>query len=928
MSHNLLVGAQIAGGERGGVELSTAGLVGRDPELRVVYDLVDGIGESGGALVLRGEPGIGKSALLTAASARARDAGVAVIATVGAQSESKLAFAGLHQLLLPFRSALERLPDPQRHALEVAFGIVEGAAPDRFLIGLATLTLVSEMATETPVLLAVEDAHWLDSASCNALGFVGRRLGMEPAVFLCTVREGVASDLDDADLPELRLTGLDEDSSRALLERHGGALPDDLKTRILAEAAGNPLALIELPAALAGGHSAGEALPLTDRLEQAFAARLDGLGAGTRALLLVAALEDGELSELARAAEILSGDSVDPDDWAPAVAAALGTLGPDGFHFRHPLIRSGVRQAATPEECRLAHAALAEALASRPERAVWHLAAAAAGPNDEVAGALDAAADRATLRGASAVAIAALERAADLTADPSGRALRLFRAAELSLELGRPHEAVRLLRAAQQLGLPPHERTIATFYLEALEGTWSGVATVRGVTGMARELTAAGEHGAALEALRTISLRAHWSNLDPETRQEITEATKQAGVPSGDPSRLAVLALVDPIRNGAELVERLRQTSPAAVGEAKDLLALGEGGSGAWADDLALPFLRAAAAAFRTDGRLALLAHAVVMEAWSDLHLGHVRAALTEAAEGARLSEETSQARYLIGAKLTQAVAVAELGEDAIAEDLIAEAEALLVPTGANPLLALVAFARGRKELAAGRVAEAFENLARIFDTDDAAHGPFVRGRALADLAEAAAHGGGSVDVARSYVAEWQEIADATKAGHLEVQVAYAAAILADDDTAEKSLRRAIAAGAAGWPSYSARAQLAYGAWLRRQRRAAEARAPLREAAQTLDALGLLCAAERARQELRASGETPRRRAPENWSRLTPQELQIAQLAAEGLSNRQIGERLYLSHRTVGSHLYRLFPKLGVTSRAQLRDALESAPES
>jgi tetratricopeptide (TPR) repeat protein len=313
-----------------------------------------------------------------------------------------------------------------------------------------------------------------------------------------------------------------------------------------------------------------------------------------------------------------------------------------------------------------------------------------------VAGALDAAADRATLRGASAVAIAALERAADLTADPSGRALRLFRAAELSLELGRPHEAVRLLMAAQQLGLPPHERTIATFYLEALEGTWSGVATVRGVTGMARELTAAGEHGAALEALRTISLRAHWSNLDPETRQEITEATKQAGVPSGDPSRLAVLALVDPIRNGAELVERLRQTSPAAVGEAKDLLALGEGGSGAWADDLALPFLRAAAAAFRTDGRLALLAHAVVMEAWSDLHLGHVRAALTEAAEGARLSEETSQARYLIGAKLTQAVAVAELGEDAIAEDLIAEAEALLVPTGANPLLALVAFGSPR----------------------------------------------------------------------------------------------------------------------------------------------------------------------------------------------------------------------------------------
>lgn len=923
-----MVGTRTAGAGSRDVELSSARLVGRDPELSVVYDLVDGISERGGALVVRGEPGIGKSALLAAASARARDAGLAVIAAAGAQSESRLAFAGLHQLVLPFGGALERLPVPQRRALEAAFGIVDGAAPDRFLIGLAILSLVSELATETPVLLAVEDAHWLDSASCNALGFVGRRLGMESAFLLCTVRDGVASSLDDADLPELRLTGLDEAASRVLLERHGAALPDDLKTRILAEAAGNPLALIELPAVAADGHPAGEVLPLTMRLEQAFAVRLDDLGAGARALLLLAALEECELSELVHAAEILTGGGVDPDAWAPAVAAALGTLDPDGFHFRHPLIRSAVRQAATPEGLRLAHTALAEALDRQPDRAVWHLAAAAAGPDDEVAAALEAAADRAGVRGALAIAVAALERAADLTAEPSGRALRLFRAAELSLELGRPHEAVRHLRTAQQLGLPPHEQTIATFYREALEGTWSGAATVREVAGLARELTAAGEHRAALESLRTISLRAHWSNLDPETRQQISEAAKEASALPGDASRLAVLALVDPVRNGAEVVGRLRRTSPASVGEAKDLLALGEGASAVWADDLALPFLRAAAAAFRTDGRLALLADAVVIEAWSDLQLGHVRAALTEAAEGARLSEETSQTRYLIAAKLTQAVALAELGEDETAQDLIAEAEVQLLPTGANPLLALVAFARGRKELAAGRVAEAFESLVRIFDTEDVAHQPFVRGRALADLAEAATRGGGSVDVARGYLAEWQEIAGTTKAGHLEVQVAYAAAILAADDAAEESFRRAVAAGAAGWPSYAARAQLAYGAWLRRQRRAAEARAPLREAAQTLDALGLLCSAERARQELRASGETPRRRVPENWSRLTPQELQIAQLAAEGLSNRQIGERLYLSHRTVGSHLYRLFPKLGVTSRAQLRDALESAPGS
>jgi DNA-binding NarL/FixJ family response regulator len=536
--------------------------------------------------------------------------------------------------------------------------------------------------------------------------------------------------------------------------------------------------------------------------------------------------------------------------------------------------------------------------------------------------ALDATADRARLRGASAVAIAALERAADLTPDPSRRALRLFRAAELAQELGQAQEAVRLLREAQQLGLPSRERVLASFYLEALEGTWSGTSTVRDFAAMAREFAVAGEHGSALEALETIAVRAHWSNLDPETRRELTAAAKEAGVPADDPSRLAVLALVDPVHSGGEVLQHIRNMSPAALGDPKHLLVLGDAAFAVWAEDVSLPFLRAATAAFRVDGRLALLAHTIVTEAWADVHLGNVHTALTEAAEGARLSEETGQARYVPAAKLAQAVALAELGEDEAAEKLIGEAEAALLPMGANPLLSLAALARGRKELAAGRVAEAYENLARIFDTADVAHQPFVRGRALADLVDAAAAGGGSLDVARGYLAEWQGIAAATIAPHLEVQLAYAAAILADDDEAEESFHAAIEAGAAGWPSYAARAQLAYGAWLRRQRRVAESRAPLREAAQSFDALGLLCSAERARGELRASGETARRRVPEAWAQLSPQELQIAQLAAEGLSNRQIGERLYLSHRTVGSHLYRLFPKLGVTSRAQLRDAL------
>jgi DNA-binding CsgD family transcriptional regulator len=280
----------------------------------------------------------------------------------------------------------------------------------------------------------------------------------------------------------------------------------------------------------------------------------------------------------------------------------------------------------------------------------------------------------------------------------------------------------------------------------------------------------------------------------------------------------------------------------------------------------------------------------------------------------------------MVAAQLAQAIAGAEQGEDETSERLIAEAEALLIPLGANPMLALTAFARGRLALARERFGDAYEHLVRIFDPEGNAFHPFVRGWALADLADAAVRGDGDLDAVRSHLAEWEQVAAATRAPHLQVQVAYAAAILATDAVAERHFRAAIASAQAEWPFYVARAQLAYGAWLRRHRRLTQSRAPLREAAETFDALGLLRYAERARRELRASGERVRSRGSGGWAQLSPQELQIAQLAAEGLSNREIGEQLYLSHRTVESHLYRLFPKLGVTSRAQLRDALNPAP--
>lgn len=587
-----------------------------------------------------------------------------------------------------------------------------------------------------------------------------------------------------------------------------------------------------------------------------------------------------------------------------------------------------MEQSAGAEQRRQAHTALAEALSDEPERAVWHLAAAAEGPDGVVAAALDAAAGAAAARGGSDVAVDALERAGELSPEPALQALRLIRAGELAFELGRSERSVRLLRVAQQIGLPPQARAKAAFYLEALAGAWSGAAAVNGFVRIADDLAETGDAGAALDALATVAVRAQWSNLDDDTRRAAIEVADRIAVAADDPLRLSVYALVDPVGKGGEVVGRIKRMSPVELTDPKELFAVGSAAAAVWSNELALPFLQAAAAGFRADGRLALLAQALVFEAWADVRRGAVRAAITSADEAARLADETGQLRFRAAANLAEAIAVADRGDDETAERLIGEAEAPLLTAGANPLLALVAYARGRKALAGERFTVAYEEFARIFDPGDVAHQPFARGWALADLAEAAVHGGGDLDAVRGWLGVWEPIAAATKATHLEVQLSYAAALLTDDAGAQERFSAAIRSAARAWPYYAARAKLAYGAWLRRHRRAIESRAPLREAAQGFGALGLARLAEQAQRELRASGERARRRVPETWAELTPQELQIAQLAAAGLSNREIGEQLYLSHRTVGTHLYRLFPKLGVTSRAQLRDALEPAPES
>jgi ATP/maltotriose-dependent transcriptional regulator MalT len=375
------------------------------------------------------------------------------------------------------------------------------------------------------------------------------------------------------------------------------------------------------------------------------------------------------------------------------------------------------------------------------------------------------------------------------------------------------------------------------------------------------------------------------------------------------------------VRRGAHVIERISGMAPDAAADPAAMHLLGTVATTAWAFDLSLGFLGAAVDGLRAQGRLGLLAQALVSQAYAALHCANATLAVSAADESARLARETGQSRWAVAAELVLAAVAGERGDFATLERLADQAEAELLPIGAQGMLALVQFARGRAAVAHQQYAEGFDHLKRAHDPGDVAYHPFVASWALADLIEAAANIG-KVDEARSSLDQLEALANRTAGPLLRAQLAYARPLLAAEDDAEDLYQVALSSDLTSWPCYRGRLLLSYGRWLRRQRRVAESRAPLRAARDSFDALALDALAETARDELRASGETSRQRTPRVRDRLTPQELQIAQLAADGLSNREIGQRLYLSHRTVGSHLYRIFPKLGISARAQLGDAL------
>jgi DNA-binding CsgD family transcriptional regulator/tetratricopeptide (TPR) repeat protein len=893
--------------------------------------LVARIPERGGALVVRGDPGIGKTALLAVASAAADSKGVPVLRTAGAQSETGLAFAGLHQLLRPVLARLDRLPGPQRDALSAAFGAIDVPALDPFLIALAALNLLADAAEDQPLLLVVDEAQWLDPPTASALAFIARRVDAEPVALLFASRDGVGGPLDGAGLPELRLGGLDDAAAGELLDASAPDLAPGLRRRVLQLAAGNPLALLELPAAVRpddariDGLSPGT-VSLTSRLERTFAGQLPGLPAPTRDLLLCAAADErASAAELLAAASLLCAAEVRLDAAAPAEGAGLASIIDGSIILRHPLVRSAIYQSAGAGRRRQAHAALAAVLTGEPDRRLWHVAASATGPDEAIAREAELLSVRLARRGAIGVAVAAARRAAVLSADSARRCSRLLRAAELAFEAGQPDLLRHLVREAGQLDPDGEQRARLTWLRNTFTDTVPGdQGQLRSLVDAAELAADAGNSDLALHLLFGAALRCWRSDLGEAARDRVAAAVERLPVPETHPRRVVTLALTGPVRWGPVVSERLAMTQASADDLTADDAYLAGMAARAIGDHHgAARFLENATAKLRAQGRLGALAQVLVMRGWVAIALGRWASAEMLVDESGRLAAEAGQSWWQTGSLIANAALRGLRGEAQAAERLAAEAEKTAIPQGLNDLICMIAFARGVTWLGAGRPAVALEHLTRAFDRNDPAFHEAARFMSITYLADAASHSG-QRQAAVPVLDELEALARRTPSPTLHAGLVYARPVLAEDDAAERLYNVALGSDLRHHPFDHARLQLAYGAWLRRQRRVSESRGPLRAARQVFDALACVPWGERARQELRASGEQSRPRVPGARDHLSPQELQIAQMAAAGLTNREIGQKLYLSHRTVGSHLYRIFPKLDITSRAQLAARLDA----
>ena len=904
-------------------------LIGRDAELAALRRLITGIRHEGSSVILRGEPGVGKSSVLRAVAAMGRDSNALVLEASGIESESLLPFAGLHQLLRLLLARPSSLPDVQQRALLTALGLRDGPVPQLFLIALAALTLITDTAATQPVVLIVDDVQWIDAPTNDVLAFISRRVRHDPVMMITALRDGHVAAVCSADAREINLAGLDEDSSRELLNLAGDGLTGADRRAILGHARGNPLALVELPGTWRSvdaevRNAAPDMVPLSTRLEQAFAARIKELPSLARDALLIAAVNTEEsLTEVLAGTAILSGTRVTTEILEPAQNARLVTFNEATIRFRHPLVRSAVLYSESVRRRQAAHAAMSQALASHSHRLVWHQAQSVDGPDDDVADRLDASHAASIARGSVATAVAALERSAQLTTDSRTRGRRLLVAAEHAFALGRADLVNRLVDAAEGNDLSELDLARVEWLREIFsEGKLGDSARVLELCEFAARSAESGEHDLALKLLGSAALRSWWAIAEPQARRRVITVAESLSGLQDDPRCIAAIAMTEPNAKGGQTQRRLAVIGAGSVSNAGELLQLGNAARSVGAEVLASDYFDEAETKLREQGQLGLLPHVLAVHAAVCIDLGDWRRTAHSLEEARRLALETGQPTWGSGVAAVEAMFTGLIGETESALRQAADIERAFSGQVANDFRSLAQIARGAAHLSDGQHAAAYAELEPLFDPSGPCHHPRESLSGFMLFAEAAARCGAR-EAARVLLADMEELAETTQSPVIAVQLLYARPVLADDAEAELLFQLGLTQDLTRWPWPRARIQFAYGDWLRRKRRMAEAREPLRSALATFELIGAAGWARQARTGLRAAGERDSAAStatPE--SQMTAQEMQIARLAAEGLSNREIGQRLYLSPRTIGSCLYRIFPKLGIRSRSELATLL------
>ena len=902
-------------------------LFGRDPERVRIGELLDGARASRSAvLVISGEPGVGKSALLEDARDQAGD--MRVLSGAGVESEAQLPFAALHQIVRPVLGHVESLPQPQATALGGALGLAAGGSEDRFLVSLAVLSLLAEAAEDRPLLCLVDDAQWLDDASADALVFVARRLEAEGIVMLFGAREGDVRRFEAPGLPDLQLGGLDPSAAGTLIDRSAGVeLSSELRGRLVAETGGNPLALLELSSALSEAQLSGAEtvlapIPVSARVERAFLARVNRLPEETQTLLLVASADDsGELATVLRASAQLGAEAVALDE---AERAGLVHVRGTRLELRHPLVRSAVYQAAPLSKRQAVHGALATVLDGEADadRRAWHRAAASVEADPSVGEELEEAAERARRRSGFAAASLAFERAATLTTDEDQRARRLTSAAENAWLAGRVERALMLLEAARPLVSEPIQRADIDRFLGLIEMTRGVPADACQLLLRAATEVAPSDGGRALQLLNIAGLAAAYAG-DREAAVAIGRLARDLHLEEPPFVRMLAQLLVglgahadedfadaaSRLRVALELAEELDDD---AAKEPVALLFAGRAALYLGDDEATYRTHREAAARARASGALSIVTQILPRLAITELWAGRWASGSANAREGVQLAREIGQ-HDLVAQQLVLLALIAALrGSEDECRSLAAESRELASARQLGIVLELAHWALALLELGLGRAEEALRRCREISSTLVVFWGGL-------DRIEAAIRAG-EPETARAWLDVLEPWAESSASAWGRAVALHCRALLSDDEReSERLFLEALDAHAdASRPFEHARTELAYGEFLRRARRRVEARDHLRTALDSFETLGATLWAERARVELRASGQTARKRDPSTRNTLTEQELQIARFVAEGHTNREVAAQLFLSPRTIDFHLRNVYRKLGITSRTAL----------